>query len=246
MQGELSYLIELQQKDLGVDAIEREAQSRDPLIQEVQKKIDALKTNLKSSKEQLSQYQSKKKQLELDVDAKEKLVQKHQSELNSLKSNDAYKAMLEEIKTAKNAVVKIEDEILVVMEKIDAEDKKMKEADKAAKTEEGSLTSKIKSMEAEKAVLLDQAKQKKAERDEYAKTIPSALLSQYEMIREKSDGVAIVPMEHNTCGGCNMKMSPAKANDVTKAKNMVLCDNCTRILYVPVAPAEAASASPSA
>ncbi len=243
MQGDLSFLIELQQKDLAVDALEQDAAARGPQIQDIQKKIDGLKSTLKNSKEQLSQYQLKKKQLELDAETKEKLVQKHQNELNSLKSNDAYKAMIEEIKTAKDAVVKIEDEILVVMERIDAEEKKFKEADKTAKAEEGTLAAKIKSLEAEKAVLLEQAKQKKSERDEYAKTVPPKLLERYDVIREKSDGVAIVPMINSTCTGCNMKMSPHKANDVKKAKDMVLCDSCSRILYMPV---EAAAATPVA
>lgn len=247
MQGDLPFLIELQKKDLAVQALEQEAETRTPQIQEIQKKIDGLKSALKNSKEKLTQYQLRKKQLELDADAKEKLVQKHQSELNSLKSNDAYKTMLDEIKAAKDAVVKIEDEILVVMEGIDSEDKKSKEADRTAKAEEGTLTAKIKALEAEKAAVLEQAKQKKAERDEYAKTVPPALLAKYDVILEKGDGIAIVPMENSTCGGCNMKMSPAKANDVKKAKDMVLCDNCSRILYVPAAaPTEATAPTPTA
>jgi predicted nucleic acid-binding Zn-ribbon protein len=233
MQGDLSFLIELQQKDLAVDAASTDALGRDAQIQTLQKKIDALKSTLKTSKEKLLQYQLKKKQLEADADAKEKLVQKHQSELNSLKSNDAYKAMMDEIKGAKDAVVKIEDEILVVMENIDAEDKKAKDADKTAKAEEGAILSQIKSLEADKNALLENARQKKAERDEYAKTVPAKLLTRYDVIREKSDGVAIVPMVNSTCTGCNMKMSPAKANDVKKAQAMILCDNCTRILYAP-------------
>jgi predicted nucleic acid-binding Zn-ribbon protein len=245
MQGDLPLLIELQKKDLAIDAIQQDAASRGPLIQSIQKKIDTLKTSIKSSKENLTQFQLKKKQLELDVEAKEKLVQKHNSELNSLKSNDAYKAMIEEIKTAKDAVVKIEDEILIVMEGIDTEDKKVKEAEKTVKTQEGALLSQIKSLEAEQAALLDQAKQKKAERDEFAKTLPTPLLERYDVIREKGDGIAIVPMENSTCGGCNMKMSPAKANDVKKAKDMVLCDSCTRILYIP-APVDAPVTVPTA
>jgi predicted nucleic acid-binding Zn-ribbon protein len=243
MQGDLSFLIELQQKDLAVDAIEQDAASRGPLIQDVQKKIDGLKAALKTSKEKLTQYQLKKKQLELDADAKEKLVQKHNSELNSLKSNDAYKAMMDEIKAAKEAVVKIEDEILVVMENIDAEDKKSKEADKTSKADEGALLSKIKSLESEKSALLEKAQQAKAARDEYAKTVPEKLLARYDVIREKSEGIAIVPMINSTCTGCNMKMSPHKANDVKKAQEMVVCDNCSRILYIP-APSAAPAPAP--
>lgn len=234
MQNELSYLIKLQDMDIVIDDLSLEAEAQNPLIQEKSKSIESLKSGMKSAKDSLTAQQLKKKQLELDVDAQEKLIQKHQAELNSLKSNDAYKAMLGEIQAAKDKMVKIEDEILVVMEAMDTIDKQSKELEKKFKSDEGAVKAEIQQLESKKTELLSKATQKKTERDEFAKTIPTALLSQYETIRERSGGVAIAPLlDKKSCGGCRMGLTPAKVNEVVKAKNMILCDTCSCILYVP-------------
>ncbi len=247
MQDELSFLVTLQQHDAAIDELNEKAAAFDPQIQNKNKQVEALKTNLKIAKDALSSHQVRKKQLEMDVDTKEKLVQKHQGELNGLKSNDAYKAMLEEIKAAKDAVVKIEDEILSLMEAVDVDDKKYKELEKKFKTDEAALKSEAQKIESEKIAALELVKKKQEERDAFAKTVPSTLLSQYDVIREKGGGLAIVPMVRNSCGGCHMSLTTNKANEVKKAKTMVLCDSCSRILYLPVeeaaAPAPAAPAS---
>src|SRR4051794_12739829 len=91
MQGELSFLIELQKHDALLDGLREKAEEMTPLIQQKNQQIEKLKSDLKGFKDALSSHQVKKKQLEGEAEAKEKEVQKHQGELNSLKSNDAYK-----------------------------------------------------------------------------------------------------------------------------------------------------------
>jgi predicted nucleic acid-binding Zn-ribbon protein len=244
MQGDLPFLITLQQHDAAIDELREKAEAFVPLIQKKNQQVETLKTSLKSAKDALSSHQVRKKQLELDADAQEKTVQKHQGALNSLKSNDAYKAMLEEIKAAKDAVVKIEDEILSLMEAVDADDKRYKELEKKFKTDEASMKSEVQAIESEKNAALELVKKKQAERDAFAATVPPALLSKYDVIREKGNGIAIVPMVRNSCGGCHMGLTTAKANEVKKAKEMVLCDSCSRILYIPAE--ETVSAAPVA
>jgi predicted nucleic acid-binding Zn-ribbon protein len=112
------------------------------------------------------------------------------------------------------------------------------------------IKNEIQQLESQKNTILSELKSKQEERDIYAKTVPPALLTQYDVIREKRGGVAIVPMTNNSCGGCRMALTPAKANDIRKAKAMILCDSCMRILYLPVeqvtAPVtEAASSAPA-
>ncbi|MCG3203522.1 MAG: hypothetical protein KCHDKBKB_00192 [Elusimicrobia bacterium] len=244
MQGELSFLIELQKFDGAIDDLQQKSDELLPLIQNKNKQIEKLKADLKFTKEALSHHQLKKKQLEADAEAQEKLIQKHNSELNSLKSNDAYKAMLGEIQAAKQKVVKIEDEILSLMEAVEIDDKKYKELEKKFKSDEATIRSEIQSLESQKENLSSEVKKKKEERSQYATTVPPTLLGQYEAIREKRGSLAIVPMVNSSCSGCNMGLTQSKANEIRKAKSMVLCDSCSRILYVlPEDPV--ASASPA-
>lgn len=248
MIDDLPHLIKLQEFDNAVDELNEKAAAFNPQIQAKNQALESLKTNLKIGKEKLSSNALKKKQLEGEIDAKEKQIQKHNGELNSLKSNDAYKAMLAEIQTAKEEIVKFEDQVLGVMESIEQDDKAYKALEQKFKSDEGAMKNEIQQLEAQKNAAMGEAEKKRAERDAYAGTCPPALVHQYDVIRERGGGVAIVPMVNNSCSGCRMSLTQSKMIEIKKAKAMVLCDSCSRILYLPKtdAPAATPPAAPAA
>jgi uncharacterized protein len=233
MQDELSFLIALQTHDAAIDELQAKADALNPVIQKKTQSLENLKSSLKTAKEKITAFQAKKKALELDADAQEKLIQKHQGALNSLKSNDAYKAMLGEIEAAKKQQTKIEDDILEVMQSAEAADAEYKEGDKKLKSDESAIKSEIQSLEKQKADILAQVQGKQAERDTFAATAPVNLKNQYDSLRKRRGGSVIVPVVNNACGGCKMNITQNKIVEVKKAKAMVLCDSCMRILYLP-------------
>jgi predicted nucleic acid-binding Zn-ribbon protein len=241
---QLSSLIALQQHDAAVDDLAKKAAAFDPIVKKKQQALDALKSDLKAAKDKLGANTLKKKELEGEADAKQKLVQKHQGELNALKSNDAYKAMLGEIDAAKKAVIAAEDQILVVMEAIEAAEKEFKEREKKFKADEAAMKAEISKVEAQKAEAVAAVAKRKEERDAFAKTIPGNAVAQYDAVRAKRDGVAIVPMVNGSCAGCRMTLPPHQANDVKKGKSVVICESCSRIIYLP--PENQAAATPAA
>jgi predicted nucleic acid-binding Zn-ribbon protein len=245
MLEQLSSLIELQRHDTAVDELQAKVMEFDPLIKKKTGELETLRNTLKTSKESLTANTLKKKQLEGEVEEQQKLVQKHNAELNSLKSNDAYKAMLGEIQGAKQKVTAIEDQILVVMEAIEANDRAYKEAEKKFKSDESALKADVQKLEDSKASAAAVVATRKAERDTFAKTVSATVVSQYEAVRNRSGGVAIVPMINNSCGGCHLSLTQNKINEVRKAKNVVMCEVCSRIIYLAPSATAAPAASPA-
>src|SRR5258706_5120570 len=234
-EGELSLLIKLQSFDSALEELAVKAEDVNASILGKNKSLDQLKAGAKAFKEKAAALLLKKKQLEGEAENQEKLVKKHQAELNSLKSNDAYKAMLGEIEAAKKAQYKIEDYILMAMESLEQTEKDLKNHETQMKIDEAKIKSEIQNLESQKNSLLEESKKKKEERDAFASTVPAPLLNQYESIRRNKGNIAIVPMMNNACSGCRMNLTQNKMIEIKKAKNMVLCDSCSRILYLPPA-----------
>ncbi len=239
MQSDLPLLVKLQQFDVVIDELNRKALDVIPLIVKKTQELDGLKASLKAAKEKSGTLSMKKKDLEAQVEEKEKLIKKHHGELNSLKSNDAYKAMLGEIETAKKDQSKIEDEILVAMESIEQSEKDYKATEQKLKSDESLIKAAIQDLEKQKADFTAQAEAKKAERNAFTPSISAASLTQYEGLRVRRGGVAIVSLIANSCGGCRMNMTQNQLIEIKKAKEVVYCNNCNRIIYVPT-PTEAA------
>src|SRR5437868_3559691 len=129
-------MLSIQEQDVELDRLQAELAAVPKAIAAIQKQIAADKAALEESKKELTQVQMKEKKKEVDLSAKEEAVRKHTAELNSIKSNDAYRAMMGEIEKAKTEKSALEDEILQLMDKVDQAQRAWKDRETAAKTQE--------------------------------------------------------------------------------------------------------------
>ena len=64
-----------------------------------------------------------------------------------------------------------------------------------------------------------------------AKKIKMPLLKKYDMLRERRNGKAVVPVISGVCQGCFMNIPPQQFNDILRGDKMFNCPTCQRILY---------------
>ncbi|MBD3271029.1 MAG: hypothetical protein GF384_00655 [Elusimicrobia bacterium] len=231
IKNEFKLLIDLQERDQRIDAMKAELEDKPLQIQELNEKLEEKHAAFEALKTETKQAGLRHKEKEGELQNKEKEIQKFNQELNSIKTNEAYKAMLAQIEAAKKEMSDIEDSILEFLETADANQKQLKEHEARYKEEEASIKAQIQSIETDIENLKKECAQAEEERDGFIKTIPEQPLRVYEHIRTSKDGLAIVPIRGNSCTGCNYKQPPQKINEAAKQKEIVLCENCSRIIY---------------
>ena len=86
------------------------------------------------------------------------------------------------------------------------------------------MASIVSETEKDEEKLLEQSK--KAE-----KVVDDRLLSAYKRIRKSSrNGLAVVSVERDSCGGCYSKIPPQRQLDIKAHKKIIVCEHCGRIL----------------
>jgi uncharacterized protein len=70
-----------------------------------------------------------------------------------------------------------------------------------------------------------------AERERYAERIEPAALAEYESIRTRHNGVAVVLLANNSCTGCHVSL-PGNAILKAERAERVICNGCGRMLYL--------------
>src|SRR4051812_15611802 len=101
MQEAIKQLLSLQERDIELDKLTADLVAIPKEIAAIHKQMADEKAALEASKKDLSHATTMRKEKEGALAAKEELVRKHAGELNSIKSNDAYRAMMGEIEKAK-------------------------------------------------------------------------------------------------------------------------------------------------
>ncbi len=228
----MNKLIALQEVDLVLDRIQNE-------MDEIPKEIDRLNRDLEGSvasldemKKKMTELQLDRKDKELELKNKEEELKKHQTELFSIKTNEAYTALLKEIEEGKKEKDGIEDKVLAALEQEDAllAEGKIKKEELARKKE--AVAKQQKELEDKLQRLGQNLQEIQSEQKQKIADIKPEIFERYKRIREKKDGVAIVPVAHGFCGGCNIALPPQLINDVLKGEDLVACRNCLRILYL--------------
>ncbi len=235
-------LIRLQELDKELAALRQGVSKTGPRRAEISARRAGTLAAHEQSKKALLDAQLSRKNLELEIDAKDQAVRKHSGELNNVKSNDAYKALVTEIEAAKKEKTLLEDQVLVLMEKIETLQKESKSAEVESQKVRAELDGQDRALDAEEADLKAKAEAKQAERDAFAGSLPGDARSRYDAIQRGRPGfVAVVAVNAMVCGGCRTGLTPNLVNQVMKGKEIITCESCSRILFIVPKPAEPSS-----
>lgn len=229
--NELKLLVNLQEQDMKIDSIHQDLERLPVQIEELQKKLDEEKQSFEAIKTDFKKASVKHKEKEGELSAKEQEVLKFNQELNSIKTNEAYKAMLTQIDAAKKEQGLIEDQILEFLETNEANKKKVKKLEDTLKQTEAGIQKEIGENNTTISSLKSELTQREDDRKKFAETIPEEIRNTYEHIRRGKDGLAIVAIQDNSCTGCHYKLPPQKINDAAKGREVVVCEHCSRILF---------------
>lgn len=231
--AEFKKLIELQKIDDEITSLVEQLETIPIEIDKLNQYIQQIQHSIEENKNSIKQIQVSLKQKELDVQTIESQINKHNSELNVVKTNEQYKALLNEIQRLKSEKDKIETEILELLSTQDELLQKIKLSDTELNTKKSDIEKQISDLKKKQQDLEQQKNAKETERQTLAQQIENQYLSTYERIKTNRDNVALSAVRDKSCSVCNMKLTQQEINEVSKYEEFIFCESCSRILYIP-------------
>ncbi len=231
MNDHLTLLIQLQDIDAKIRARRSEQQHIPVRIAELETRNRTNQAELEKAREALEAAQKAKRDRDLALEEGGQKVEKLKAKSTEIKTNKEYQAILKEIETAEQENKAIEDEILKLMEKIDAAANEIKAAEKRAAEETASIQEDRKKLEEDMAAAETALKAEEHLRNELTPRIERSILAQYERLLVPTNGRVIVEARNESCTGCFMSIPPQLFVNVKRNENINFCPNCHRILY---------------
>lgn len=176
----------------------------------------------------ISQFIEQKKEIIKDSQA---LAKKYEKQSENVKNNREFEAINKEIEMQQLEVKLAEKHIKDANEEISEKAVLLEKAKKAIANKEGVLN--IKKGELEKIIAANEKEERHFNRlaGEAKEHVDSRLLASYEKIRKSyRNGLAVVPVERDACGGCFYYIPPQKQSEIRQRKKVMVCENCGRIL----------------
>ena len=231
MHADLEQLLVLQDRQQKIRQIENEIKTLPLHRKHLEEQLAASVAGLEALKHKARQAEMDRKKLELDVGTRTDTIARLRTQQYQTRKNDEFQALGHEITRYEDEIRKLEDAELELMveadklkEEIGTEEKKTAATKQSISRQLADLEEKSKTLETRLAELTN-------DRAALAKQIDEDLLGLFERLFASKGDAVIVPLEHEVCTGCHMKVTTATAMRARTGKEIVSCENCGRILY---------------
>ena len=231
VEDRLRALHQLQIIDSQVDKI-RIVRGELPVeIEDLEDLIVGLKTRLEKLTNELDEVNtdlSAKKNSILDA---AELVKKYEKQLKNIKNNREFSSLTKELEY-KNLEIELNEKhvndlqakILHKKEIIEESNLQIKDREEELKVKNTALEAIVKETEKEEKALMKKS-------DKAQKVIEERLLNSYRRIRSSvKNGLAVVSVSRDACGGCFNQVPPQRQLDIQMHKKVIVCEHCGRIL----------------
>ena len=232
LKNELTSLIKLQAIDSEIYSLRAQKTVKPEEVKVLESAFEVKKLHLAELEKDSLDLQKQRKDKELELSTKEEATKKLQSQLFSLKTNKEYQTMLQQIQDSKADASVVEDKILELFDKVDQKKSEVEKEKLKIKDEEKVFLAEKKKVEDSIKVIDDRLAQLEANRKQVIPEIDPKVLAQYDRILNSRDGLAIVTVKGNSCGGCNMFVPPQVINLIKMYERIITCEICNRMMYI--------------
>lgn len=230
MLPEIEKLLVLQDRDRKIRTMRQELKAAPGERKDLDAKLATSQNQLDATKLKAKEIEVERKKLENEAQSKRDQIAKYQTQKFQTRKNEEFQALSNEIIRYEKEVQAIEDRELDLMDNAEKMKTSVAEAETSHKAVKAQVERQLADMATKIQALETQLKELEAERAKLAGDIDEDLIDTFQRIFTNK-GEAVVPLEHDVCMGCHMKVTAQTAVLVKGRKQIIHCENCGRILY---------------
>lgn len=227
----IEKLLIVQDRDRRIRQLSRESEDIPARRKLSEERLKEHKESLAAAQELLKKNAAAIKGVELEIDTCKQRILKLREQQVSIKTNEQYRAMNNEVAGVEKQIREFEDREMVLMEETEGlranvtrMEQRLKQEDEIVNSDRVQLEDRLKALQAE-------IEKHKQDRVGLIADIDAEWLSRYDRTFKHHPDFALVPVDQAACGGCHMKLPPQVVQNVKRNQAMVCCSFCGRILY---------------
>ena len=203
-------------------------------VQDLEDEIEGLSTRVEKIKAEIADFQRAISQKKGEIVEAEASVARYKTQLNDVKNNREYDTLSKEIEFQTLEIELCNKKIREANARIQEKQGELADNEELIKERQGDLS--IKKAELDEIVTETRAEEEKLKekvKDLEAKIEPR-LLTSFKRIRKNArNGLGVVYVQRDACGGCFNKIPPQRQLDIRMHKKIIVCEYCGRIMIDP-------------
>jgi uncharacterized protein len=235
VEEKLKALFLLQMVDSKIDKIHTVRGELPLEVRDLEDTIVGLETRVNNLAEELQALETNVGERKVTIKDAQALIKKYESQQDKVRNNREYDAITKElefqnleIQLAEKRIKENSYSLLTKSEVLDTAKAELDERKTQLAAKQKELDEIVSETQKEEDAL-------RKDSDRASTIIEDRLLGAYKRVRSNSkNGLAVVAVERDACGGCFNKIPPQRQLDIRTNKKIIVCEHCGRILVDPM------------
>lgn len=203
-------------------------------VQDLEDEIEGLTIRIEKIKKEIDEFQKAVSQKKAEINEAQISVNRYKEQLEDVKNNREYDTLSKEIEFQSLEIELCNKKIREAQTRIEEKANELQENEEIIKERQNDLE--VKKGELDEIMEETRAEEEKLKEKvtELEARIEPRLLTSFKRIRKNArNGLGIVYVQRDACGGCFNKIPPQRQLDIKMHKKIIVCEYCGRIIIDP-------------
>ena len=203
-------------------------------VEDLEAEIEGLTTRIERIQNEIGEFERAISQKKGEIIEAQTTVERYKLQLNDVRNNREYDTLSKEIEFQSLEIELCNKKINDAQKRIADKQEDLARAQELLEEKQGDLS--VKKSELDEIISETRAEEEKLKEKakDYESKIEARLLTSFKRIRKNArNGLGIVYVQRDACGGCFNQIPPQRQLDIKMHKKIIVCEYCGRILIDP-------------
>ena len=234
MKAELEKLVDLQITDTNIRHLKKAIETADERRATIEQEFERHASSIREIQNRREMARLVRNDLEKQIGEAKIHLDHAERDLKNAQNQKVYEAAMRESDTFRKQIAALETQVLEKMTEVEEVEKTLAERADEISTLESKREAALSEFDAEIASARAELEEEMKKRHDVFITLPANLAAVYNRLAQRSrDGIAVAAVRNGACSACFMSLRPQMQAEVRKGNQIITCESCTRILYIP-------------
>ncbi len=234
MKAELEKLVELQKTDTNIRKLKKSIDTATERRAAIEQEFEQHASSIREIQSKRDRLQAERAALEKQISENKTYLERAERNLKNSQNQKEYETAMRETDALQKQIGTIETQVVEKMTGIEEVEKMLAERAEEIDTLDGKRAAAVKEFETQLVKDTKEFDKESGKRHKVFVTLPANLAAVYDRHAQRSrDGIAVAEVVSGSCSACFMKLRPQRQVEVKKGDQIITCESCARILYMP-------------
>jgi predicted nucleic acid-binding Zn-ribbon protein len=241
VKAELEKLIDLQKTDTNIRRLKKSIETAEERRASIEQEFELHAFSIREIQGNRDRLHAERAELEKQIAENKTYLERADRNLKHAQNQKEYETAMRETDAIQKQITVFETQILEKMTAIEEVEKELESRAEEINTLDAKRNEALAEFDKEIEIDRGELDSELKKRNEVFTTLPTQLAAVYNRLAQRSrDGIAVAEVVHGSCSACFMSLRPQMQVEVKRGDQIITCESCTRILYMPVAESKAA------